>query len=96
MSERFNQLTARHMTLRAHAALQRRVLGEKAREIEQQLSGVDRAVTLVRNVARHPALIVAGVAVVALLGPRRLLRWAGRSAIWVTTARRLMRLVRDR
>jgi hypothetical protein len=93
MSERFDQLTAQHAKLRMHCAMQRRALGDSARQMEQQLAGVDRFVHTVRSVARNPKLIVGGVAVVALLGPRRVLRWAGRGALWFTTARRLFRLV---
>lgn len=96
MSDRFDQLSAKHVRLRTHAALQRRALGERAQEIEQRLTGVDRAVVIARNVVRQPALLIGGVAIIALVGPRRLLRWAGRSALWITTARKVMRLVQSR
>lgn len=92
MSDRFDQLTTHHSNLRARCALQRQHLAMTAHEIEQQLSGVDRGVTLVRNFARSPALVMGGVAIVALLGPKRLLRWASRGALFYTTARRLLRL----
>ena len=92
MSDRFDQLTAHHSNLRVRCALQRQHLANVGKEIEQQLSGVDRGVKLVRNVVRSPALVMGGVAVIALLGPKRLLRWASRGALFYTTARRLLRL----
>jgi hypothetical protein len=92
MSDRFDQLSVHHGNLRAHCALQRQHLAKTALEIESQLGGVDRGVSLVRNVVRSPALIMGGVALVALVGPKRLLRWASRGALFYTTARRLLRL----
>jgi YqjK-like protein len=91
MSERFNQLSARHSHLRARSALQRQHLGQTADEIESKLRGIDRGVAFVRGVARKPALLIGGVALIALLGPKRLLRWAGRGAVLYSTARRVMR-----
>lgn len=92
MSDRFDQLTSHHSNLRARCALQRQHLAKTAHEIETQLSGIDRGVNLVRNIVRSPALIMGGVAIVALVGPKRLLRWASRGALFYTTGRRLLRL----
>jgi hypothetical protein len=39
-------------------------------------------------------LIAGGVALVALLGPRRVLGWATRSALFYSTAKRVMGMVR--
>lgn len=95
MSERFDQLTSRHRALRLRSEVQRRALGEIADDIETSLSGVDRGVTAVRNVARHPAVIVGALGVLALIGPRRLLAYASRGALLWATARNLLRAARD-
>jgi YqjK-like protein len=94
VSERFKQLTARHSQLRARSAQQRQDLAQTADEIESKLSGIERGVAIVRGVARKPALLIVGVALIALLGPNRLLRWASRGALFYSTARRVMRSVR--
>jgi hypothetical protein len=94
MSERFDQLVAHHSNLRARCAVQRQHLGETADQIEGQLSRVDRGISIARSIVRRPVMIVAGVALIALLGPKRLLRWAGRGAILYSTTRRLLRVVR--
>jgi YqjK-like protein len=92
VSERFDQLVAKHKSLRARIDLERHHLGQTVQHIEQQLGGVDRGVTVVRNLVSKPALIVGGVALLALIGPRRVLRWLSRGAMFVATARRVMQL----
>jgi ABC-type phosphate/phosphonate transport system ATPase subunit len=92
VSERFEQLVAKHQRLRMRIALERLHLGETVQQIEHQLRGVDRGVTVARNLVSKPALIVGGVAFLALLGPRRVLRWLSRGAMFVATARRVMQL----
>lgn len=83
-----------HGNLRARCALQRLHLEQTTQEIESQLSGIDRGVSVVRRVARSPALIMGGVAIVALVGPRRVLGWATRAALFYSTAKRFLRMVR--
>lgn len=94
MSERFDQLNARHDRLRASCAVQRLELAQTAREIEEHLSGLDRGVNAVRAVVRNRAIVAGGVAIVAMLGPRRLLGWATRGALFYSTAKRALRMVR--
>jgi hypothetical protein len=95
VSQRFDQLSAHHSNLLARCAVQRRQLGESAEEIEHELGRVDRGLAAVRRVLRHPAMIGGAVAVVALVGPRRLLRWATKGLMWYSTARSLVRLRRE-
>lgn len=95
MSQRFDQLSAHHSNLLARCAVQRRQLGESAEEIEHELGRVDRGLAAVRRVLRHPAMIGGAVAVVALVGPKRLLRWATSGLMWYSTARSLIRLRRE-
>jgi hypothetical protein len=94
MSERFNQLTAQHSSLRLRAAMQRRQLGQTMNEIEHQLSGVDRGISAVQRLLKNPAVIAGGIAIFALLGPRRLMRWASRGVLVYSTAKRFIRLRR--
>ena len=86
MSQRFDQLTGHHSNLLARCAVQRRQLGESAEEIEHELGRVDRGLAAVRRVLRSPAMIGGAVAVVALVGPRRLLRW-GTSGLMLYSTR---------
>ena len=94
MSRRFDQLSAHHSNLLARCAVQRRQLGESAAEIVHELGRVDRGLAAVRRVLRHPAMIGGAVAVVALVGPRRLLRFATSGLMWYSTVRSLIRLRR--
>jgi len=89
MSERFNQLHSHHAHLRAQCAVQREALGETADDIERRLATVDRGVKVVRGLMRKPVLIVGAVALIAMLGPRRLIGWASRGAVMYSTARRI-------
>jgi len=91
-SERFHQLSAKHSNLRLRAAVQRRQLGSSMNEIEHHLSGLDRGVGAAQRLAKNPAVLIGSVAVVALIGPKRLMRWVSRGALIYSTARRLIRL----
>jgi hypothetical protein len=92
MSQRFDQLTGHHSNLLARCAVQRRQLGESAEEIEHELGRVDRGLATVRRVLRSPAMIGGAIAVVALVGPRRLLRWGTKGLMLYSSVRQLLRL----
>lgn len=94
MSERTLTLAQRRTALRAHCALQREELSDVARNIESRLGAVDRGINIVRRYAARPALLVGALALLTVIGPRRLLRWAGRSAVFVTAGQRIFRLLR--
>jgi hypothetical protein len=93
-SERFNQLVAKHSNLRLRSAVQRRELGSTMHDIEHHLSGLDRGIGTAQRLIKNPAMIVGAVALVALVGPKRLVGWASRGALIYTTARRFIRLRR--
>lgn len=93
-SERFNQLAAKHSSLRLRSSVQRRQLGETMDEIEHQLSGLDRGIARTTRVLKNPAVIIGGVAIVAMVGPKRLVRLLTRGALIYSTAKRFLRLRR--
>jgi hypothetical protein len=95
MSQRFDQLHAHHSNLLARIAVQRRELAETAEEIQHELGRVDRGVAAIRRVLSSPVLIGGAIAVVALVGPRRLLRWSSKGLMLYSTARQLLRLGRE-
>jgi hypothetical protein len=90
VSRRFDQLSAHHSNLLARCAVQRRQLAESAEEIEHELGRLDRGIEVVRRVLRSPAMIGGAIAVVALLGPRRLLRWTTQGLMLWSSARAVM------
>ena len=90
--DRAQELAYRRKRLQAQCAIQRRDLGAAAAEVEYQLSGVDKAVMLVRRITSAPALVSAGIAVLTLVGPRRALRWVSQGAFWYTTGKRMLGL----
>jgi hypothetical protein len=95
VSQRFDQLSSHHSNLLARIAVQRSKLGENAQEIEQELGRLDRGIAVVRRVLRSPALVGGAIAVVALIGPGRLLRWCTHGLTLYSTARHLLRLRRE-
>jgi hypothetical protein len=94
MSDRLRELAARREALRAESTLQRDQMDGLARDIKERLSGIDRSIEIARTVATRPAVIAGAIAVVALVGPRRLLRLAGRSAMFLTTGSRVIKMLR--
>lgn len=91
--DRAQELAYRRRRLQAQCAIQRRDIGAAAAEVEYQLSGVDKAVLLVRRVTSAPALVSAAVAVLTLVGPKRALKWVSQGAFWYTTGKRMLGLV---
>ena len=84
-----------HSNLLARCAVQRRQLAESAEEIEHELGRLDRGLAAVRRVLRSPALIGGAIVVVALVGPRRLLRWGTNGLMLYSSARQLLRFRRE-
>jgi hypothetical protein len=95
VSRRFDQLSGHHSNLLAQCAVQRRQLAENAEEIEHELGRLDRGIAVVRRVLRSPAMLGGAIAVVALIGPRRLLRWSTSGLMLYSSARQLLRLRRE-
>jgi hypothetical protein len=90
VSDRFDQLAAKHQRLRLAGEVQRRELGNATVELEQRLSGVDRGLAAARKFVRHPAVIIGGVAALAMIGPKRLLGVASRGAMYASLARSIL------
>ena len=93
---RAQQLAYRRVRLRAQCAMERRQLGGDARAIETELHGVDRTIQLMRSIASKPVLITGAIAVLALIGPKRVLRWISQGALYYSTAKRIAGLFRTR
>jgi hypothetical protein len=96
MSDRQHELAARREALRAESAIQREYLGRTVQDIESRLAGIDRGIEIARRVVQKPVVLAGAIALVAFIGPRRLLRIAGRSAVLFATGRRVMRLLGTR
>lgn len=94
MSDRQRELADRREALCAQSAIQREHLGVIARDIEARLVGVDRGIELARSVISKPTVIAAAIAVVAFVGPRRLMSLAGRGAVFLTAGRRVLKMLR--
>ena len=94
MSARLEQLAAKREALRAQSAVQRDHLVDGVRDIETHLAGIDRGIEVARSVIKHPLVLAGGIALVALLGPRKILNVVSRGALFLSTGRRVMRLIR--
>jgi hypothetical protein len=91
MSKRLEEITRRRMALQVRCEAQRAELAAVSAAIERQLAPIDQGIALVRRLLASPLTIIAAVAAIALIGPRRLIKWAGRAALLMTTYRQLMR-----
>ena len=96
MSDRQQELAARRQALRAQSEIQREYLSRTVEDIETRLAGIDRGIDIARRVVRKPIVLAGGIALVALIGPRRLLRIAGRSEVLFSTGRRIMLILGNR
>lgn len=92
MNARLIELAERRATLVARAATQRAELAQALTPWRQPLAVVDQGVLAARYIRRHPALLVGVVALVAALGPKRVLDWMRRG--WV--AWRMVLAVRNK
>ena len=88
---RAQQLVHRRESLRLRAAAQRAELAYAVGQIEQKLGRVDRTIDAIRRVSTRPLVLGGVAAVLALVGPGRLLRWGMRGLLAANTARRLLK-----
>lgn len=94
VGDRAQALAHRRESLRLRAAAQRAELTYVAGTIKQRLGRIDHTLNSIRRVARKPLLLGVGAALLALIGPRRLLRWGTRSALAATTVSRVVKALR--
>lgn len=94
MNDRLIDVGVRRGRLLERIASQRAAIGKDLVPVRDALRAGDRAVGVLRSgvnaVRRHPALVVAGVALFVALKPRRLWRW-GRRAFVVWRSWRFLR-----
>jgi hypothetical protein len=91
MSRYLDQLAMRREDLQRKAAAQRHELAEYIGDIEARCLAVDRVFVKARDLLRKPSVLAGGAALLLFLGPRRLMSLAGRAAVLVSIARRLIR-----
>lgn len=93
-SARLGELASRKARLAAECARQRLVLAEELGDWQARLRAADRVIAAARFLKAHPVAIAAVVGLVAIVGRRQLLRWAGRGLlVWrsLQTVRTLLR-----
>lgn len=95
MSDRQLELAARRDALIAQSAIEREQLKGLAGEIKQRLAGIDQGIEIVRTVVKKPTVIAGAIALVSFIGPRRLLRAATRSVMFIATGRRVVKMLRS-
>jgi len=94
MKDHLVELADRRRQLLLKSAAQREQLGAAMESIESRVRTVDNVLVKARPFLRKPVLLVGGAALVWFIGPGRLLRMAGRAALLLSAARRLMGMVR--
>jgi len=91
---RSRDLERRRLALREQIAAERDLLGAEIAMIEARLGVVDRVTTRARSFLHSPAMILVGVAALALIGPSRILAYVSRSVVLLTAAKRVVKLLR--
>lgn len=80
---RLMELALRKERLVARAEAQRAAVGERFRELQRPIAIADAALSVVRTLRAHPALVAVGVAVLVALRGRGLFSIAGRLySVW--------------
>ena len=82
MNDKLIRLAERRERLVAQAAAQRMALAQNIEPWRQPLARVDQGLAALRYIRSHPAWIVGGVVLLAVLRPVRVGKWLGRG--WVT------------
>jgi hypothetical protein len=80
-TERLSEIARRKERLIAASARQRAVLAAELGAWQKPIEVIDRSIAGMRFMKAHPALMLTGLMVVAVLGRRSLLRWAGRGLL---------------
>lgn len=80
---RIAELERKRALLVTHAAEQRVALAAACAPLRGPAAIADRGVQVVRFLRRYPAILAAGVAITALLRPRRAWQWGRRAyVVW--------------
>ncbi|MHB1293172.1 MAG: YqjK-like family protein [Sulfuricella sp.] len=82
MNEKLIRLAERRERLVAQAAAQRMALAQNIEPWRNPLARADQGLAALRYIKSHPAWIVGGVALLAILRPGRAGKWLRRG--WVT------------
>lgn len=90
MSERVRELTERQRRLEARCAAQRRAIADEVRAVEERFGAFDRVAGLARSQLLRPAVVVAGVLALLMIGRVRGVRFIGRALLLGAAARRLL------
>lgn len=95
MNQRLIDIGIRRGRLIERIASQRALLGEQLQPVRSVLNATDRGIAGVRSgiayLRQHPGIVIATVALLVILKPRRAWRWAQRGfVVW-----RTWRMVRD-
>lgn len=82
MNDKLIRLAERRERLVAQAAAQRMALAQNIEPWRKPLARADQGLAALRYIGSHPAWIVGGVVLLAILRPGRIGKWLGRG--WVT------------
>lgn len=94
MKDHLLELADRRAHLQRKAAAQRQQLGDAMEGIESRVRSVDGVLLKLQPFVRKPMLLAGGAALVLFVGPKRVLRMAGKAMFLFSAARRLMGLIR--
>lgn len=90
MSQRLRELAERRVRLQLRCASQRDELEYVIAQIEAPAHRIDNALIQLQDFFRRPAVMLGALATLFVVGPRKLMRMAGKSWFWLSTIRRLI------
>lgn len=95
VSQKLRECDQRRELLLARIALQRVRVSLELHNLDKPIRMVDRGIGVIHYLKAHPLLVAAGVAVVTVLGRRRLAAWVGRGWVVWRSVRTLSGLTRN-
>lgn len=94
-TERLTEIARRKESLVAKSGRERAALAAGFGVWQKPIDVIERGVAAARFLRSHPLLVAAAIVVVAVLGRRKLLRWAGRGLVAWRAWRTLQGLVSE-
>jgi hypothetical protein len=90
MSNRLHELAERRARLQLRCASQRNEIEQLVAQVEAPIHRIDNAIVRLQDFIKRPAVLLSSLAVLFFVGPRKLMRVAGKSWFWISTVRRLV------
>jgi hypothetical protein len=91
MSNHASAIRQRRQQLQLKCAAQRSQLLEIGDDLQERLRNTDRAIEIAKRLTSAPLLVAVGLGLLAILGPKGMVRWSSRAVLLISGVRRFTR-----